>query len=350
MWAFILAALGSGSTIVLYTGSPVYPNIQALPKLISKLKVSIFGTSAKYLTDLKDSGSKPKDEVDLSSLRKVSSTGSVLPKDVAVWFYKRGFPKKVQLISGSGGTDCSCAFVCGTPLLPLHADEIQCKALGMDIDVFDEEGNSIQSNEPGELVCKKPFPSQPVTFWGDNGQEKYQQSYFSIFGPTIWVQGDLIRINKKTGGIQMLGRSDGVLNPAGVRFGSAEIYNVIRHFAEIEDTVCVGQRRPVDRDESVLLFVKLKPGVGKTKEFKERLKAEIGTRLTKRHVPRYIFYVHDIPYSLVGKKLEILVKNVVCGRKVKSNVLANPTSLQIYEKFFHLEEATKEEERVLSKL
>ncbi|KAH6718659.1 acetoacetyl-synthase [Leptodontidium sp. MPI-SDFR-AT-0119] len=338
MWAFIISALGTGSTIVLYTGSPVYPNVNFLPSLISKLKVTVFGTSAKYLTDLKDSG------------RKVSSTGSVLPMDVAVWFYEHGFPKHVQLISGSGGTDCSCAFVCGNPLLSLHADEIQCKALGMAVDVFDSNGESIQSGEPGELVCKQPFPSQPITFWGEGGEEAYKNSYFSMFGTSVWVQGDLIRIGQRTQGIQMLGRSDGVLNPAGVRFGSAEIYNVIRKFMDIEDSVCVGQRRPHDRDESVLLFVKLKANAKKTKAFTEQVKEEIGKTLTRRHVPRQVFYVDAIPYSIVGKKLEILVKNIVSGRKVKSNVVVNPESLTIYERFFDLEKAIMDEEKATPRL
>ncbi|CZR52475.1 related to Acetoacetyl-CoA synthetase [Phialocephala subalpina] len=350
MWAFIISALGTGSTIILYSGSPVYPNINFLPKLISKLKVTVLGTSAKYLTELKDSGSRPRCDVDLSPLRKVSSTGSVLPMDVAVWFYEHGFPKNVQLISGSGGTDCSCAFVCGNPFLPLHADEIQCKALGMAIDVFNSDGEIIRSGEPGELVCKQPFPSQPITFWGEGGEEAYKNSYFSMFGATVWVQGDLIRIGQRTRGVQMLGRSDGVLNPAGVRFGSAEIYNVVRNFIGIEDSVCVGQRRPQDRDESVLLFVKLKDDVKKTTAFKDQLKEEIGKKLTRRHIPKHVFYVDAIPHSVVGKKLEILVKNVVNGRKVKSSVVVNPESLMIYERFFDLEKAVKDEDRAAPKL
>ena len=211
MWAFILSALSVGTKIILYSGSPVYPNVNFLPRLISKLKVTIFGTSAKYLTDLQDSGSEPKLDVDLSSLRKVTSTGSVLPPDVAEWFYDKGFPPRIQLISGSGGTDCACAFIGGTPLLPLYADCIQGKALGMAVDVYDcnsQVPRSIEnSEEPGELVCKQPFPSQPLTFWGSKGLELYEKSYFDVFGRGVWVQGDLIRVKRDHGGIQMLGRS-----------------------------------------------------------------------------------------------------------------------------------------------
>ncbi|PVH76699.1 acetyl-CoA synthetase-like protein [Cadophora sp. DSE1049] len=214
----------------------------------------------------------------------------------------------------------------------------------MAVDVLDSDGESIQSEEPGELVCKQPFPSQPITFWGEGGEEAYKNSYFSMFGKSVWVQGDLIRIGQRTRGIQMLGRSDGVLNPAGVRFGSAEIYNVIRNFVDIEDSVCVGQRRPHDRDESVLLFLKLKANAKKTKAFKEQVNEEIGKTLTRRHVPRHVFYVNVIPHSIVGKKLEILVKNIVNGRKVKSNVVVNPESLKIYERFFDLEKAIIDED------
>ncbi|OCL02148.1 acetoacetyl-synthase [Glonium stellatum] len=331
MWAFVLSALSTGAAVVVYFGSPLYPDLGFLPKLISKLKVNVFGTSAKYLTDLMDSNKRPQDELDLSTLHTVTSKASALPPDVAEWFYAKAFPPNIHLVSGSGGTDCSCAFVCGSPLLPLYSDEIQCKVLGMAVDVFDpnnSEGKSIQmSNEPGELVVKQPFPSQPLTFWGPDGDAKYEEAYSSTFGPKVWVQGDLIRISTTTGRIQMLDRPDGVLNPSGVRFGSAEIYAIVRLFPEIADSVCVGQRRPQDRDESVVLFLKMSLGQKRTQQLKDKLKAEIGKGLSRRHVPKYIFYVDDIPYSYVGKKLEILVKNIISGRGAKINVMANPECL-----------------------
>ena len=241
----------------------------------------------------------------------------------------------------------------------------------MAVDVFDPmspQGRSIaHTNEPGELVCTQPFPSQPLTFWGPDGSEKYKNAYFTTF-PGIWTQGDLIRINPETSGIQMLGRSyvicsgygrtctanetsDGVLNPSGVRFGSAEIYNVIRLFPEVEDSICTGQRRPEDRDESVVLFLKLKPGKPKTVLLKEQIKQRIQKVLSKRHVPKYVFYVDDIPYSNVGKKLEIIVKNIISGRKAVSAVVANPESLSIYTKYLDIEAAAKQENMLgLSKL
>ncbi|KAM5383741.1 hypothetical protein ACJZ2D_001730 [Fusarium nematophilum] len=347
MWAFLLTALSTGAKIVVFRGSPLYPDINFLPRLLSKLRVSVFGTSAKYLTDLMDSKHKPRDECDLSALRRVTSTGSVLPSDVAQWFYNAGFPKNIQLISGSGGTDCACSFVTGNPLTPVHADEISGKSLGMAVDVFDplsSQATSIRdSDEPGELVCTQPFPSQPLTFWGPEGSEKYKDAYFSTFAG-VWTQGDLIRINPNTGGIQMLGRSDGVLNPSGVRFGSAEIYNVVRLFPEVEDSVCVGQRRPQDRDETVVLFLKLKPTERKTAILKEKIKRKIQENLSKRHVPKHVFYVDDVPYSNVGKKLEIIVKKIINGQKVESTVVANPESLAIYRKYYDIEKAAKEED------
>ncbi|KAM5346086.1 hypothetical protein ACJ41O_009091 [Fusarium nematophilum] len=297
MWAFLLTALSTGAKIVVFRGSPLYPDINFLPRLLSKLRVSVFGTSAKYLTDLMDSKHKP--------------------------------------------------IVTGNPLTPVHADEISGKSLGMAVDVFDplsSQATSIRdSDEPGELVCTQPFPSQPLTFWGPEGSEKYKDAYFSTFAG-VWTQGDLIRINPNTGGIQMLGRSDGVLNPSGVRFGSAEIYNVVRLFPEVEDSVCVGQRRPQDRDETVVLFLKLKPTERKTAILKEKIKRKIQENLSKRHVPKHVFYVDDVPYSNVGKKLEIIVKKIINGQKVESTVVANPESLAIYRKYYDIEKAAKEED------
>ncbi|KAH6955732.1 acetoacetyl-synthase [Ilyonectria sp. MPI-CAGE-AT-0026] len=348
MWAFVLTAMSIGTKIVVYDGSPLYPDVRFLLKLLAHTRVSVFGTSAKHLTELMDKDTKPRDEVDLSSLRRITSTGSVLPADVARWVYDKGFPRDIHLVSGSGGTDCSCSFVTGSPIIPLWSDEIQCKSLGMDVDVFeplsDQQKSIANSGEAGELVCKKPFPSQPLTFWGKGGQEKYHDAYFSMFGNKVWVQGDLVSLNPETGGFKMLGRSDGVLNPSGVRFGSAEIYNVVRAFPEVEDSVCVGQRREQDRDESVLLFLKLKVGERQTNALKTQLKQAIGKGLSKRHVPKHIFYVKDIPYSIAGKKLEILVKNIVSGRDATSNVVANPESLEHYRNFYEIEKAAETED------
>ncbi|KAF4950238.1 hypothetical protein FGADI_8326 [Fusarium gaditjirri] len=290
MWAFLLTALSTGAKVVVLDGSPLYPDITYIPRLLAKLRVTLFGTSAKYLTDLMDYGVRPRDQFDLKALRRVTSTGSVLPSDVAKWFYNAGFPRRVQLISGSGGTDCACSFVTGNPLTCVRADEVSGKSLGMAVDVFSSISDAdrrITSGEPGEQVCTQPFPSQPLTFWGKDGLSKYKAAYFSMF-PDAW---------------KIFDARDGVLNPSGIRFGSAEIYNVIRLFPEVEDSVCVGQRRPTDRDESVVLFLKLKPGSPVTDKLRKRIERKISKSLSKRHVPKYIFYVHDIPYSNVGKNM-----------------------------------------------
>ncbi|KAF5026980.1 hypothetical protein F66182_1010 [Fusarium sp. NRRL 66182] len=345
MWAFLVTAMSTGASIVVFSGSPTYPDVKFLPSLLSKLRVSVFGTSAKYLTDLMDSNHNPRDQHDLGALRRVTSTGSVLPSDVAQWFYASGFPRTVQLISGSGGTDCACSFVTGNPLTPVHANEIAGKSLGMCVDVFDPLSSSPTSvqdtGDAGELVCTQPFPSQPLTFWGPQGSIKYRDAYFNTF-PNIWTQGDLIRLNPTTGGIEMLGRSDGILNPSGVRFGSSEIYNVVRLFPEVEDSICVGQRRPQDRDESVVLFLKVRAQKHQTAALEQSIKRKIGEDLSKRHVPKYVFFVQDIPYSNVGKKLEILVKKIINGQKVESTVVVNPQSLSLYYKFFNIEEASND--------
>jgi acetoacetyl-CoA synthetase len=223
-------------------------------------------------------------------------------------------------------------------LLPVFAGEIQCKALGMAVDIYDPEsagGVSVEkSGAAGELVCTQPFPSQPLQFHGPGGLEKYRSSYFERFGPRVWCQGDFIQRLTDTGGLLMLGRSDGVLNPSGVRFGSAEIYAVTETFSDISDAICVGQRRACDSDEQVLLFIKMKPGCSFTQDIQQRLRASIRDKYTPRHVPKYIFAVADIPYTINGKKCEINVKHIVSGRAVAvSNTVANPQALELYKRF-----------------
>ncbi|PNP74974.1 hypothetical protein FNYG_11698 [Fusarium nygamai] len=220
----------------------------------------------------------------------------------------------------SGGTDIAGSFVGGTPLLPVFAGEIQWKALGMAVDIYDSESIEAVSVEKsgaaGELVCTQPFPSQPLQFHGPGGLEKYRSSYFHRFGPGVWCQGDFIQRLTDTGGLLMLGRSDGVLNPSGVRSGSAEIYAVTETFSDILDAICVGQRRACDNDEQVMLFVKMKPAPSFTQDLQHRLRAAIREKYTPRHVPKYIFAVEDIPYMINGKTCEINVKHIVSGRAV----------------------------------
>ncbi|KEF51079.1 acetoacetate-CoA ligase [Exophiala aquamarina CBS 119918] len=346
MWPLLLCGLAYGASIVLYDGSPLLPDPLATLQLVEKLKVTLFGTSARFLTDLMMAGLKPRDSINLNSLRTVSSTGSVLGAEVCEWFYDHGFPTHVHLVSGSGGTDVAGALLTGDPTSAVYAGEIQRPALGMAIDVLDTDAKTPKtvaaSGIAGELVCRLPFPSQPVMFWGRNGNTRYREAYFEQFGNGIWYQGDFVSMSPITGGFLMLGRSDGVLNPSGVRFGSSEIYGAIMHICEFEETICVGQRRPQDLDETVILFVKTKNNVPLTSELVARTKLEISSALTPRHVPKYIFQVPEIPYTVNGKKIELAVKQIVSGRQITpSGAVANPDSLKLYEKFFHLEEVLR---------
>ncbi|KAL5605878.1 hypothetical protein FOVSG1_006025 [Fusarium oxysporum f. sp. vasinfectum] len=258
MWVLNLMNLSCGAAMLLYDGSPFHPRPSILLELAQAFKVSVFGTSPRYLSTLKGLGITPRRDFDLSRLRIMLSTGSVLSAELYEWFYSIAFPPSAQLISMSGGTDIAGCFVCGTPMLPVYAGEIQCKALGMAVDIYDsgtDEHVSVEElGAPGELVCAKPFPSQPLAFLGKDGYKQYKASYFERYGPSVWCQGDFVQRSPATGGIFMLGRSDGVLNPSGVRFGSAEIYAVIETIPEVLDSICVGQKREVDINERVLLL------------------------------------------------------------------------------------------------
>lgn len=362
MWALVFVSLSFGGRVVLYDGSPLIPDPLVLLRLVEKLRISVFGTSAKFLSLLKEQGISPRDQLDLSSLRTVVSTGSILTADVAQWFYDKGFPPHVFLNSTCGGTDLACSLVSGAATMPLYAGEIQAPSLGMDVDVFDVEddrGLSIQgTGEAGELVCKQPWPSEPAFFWGDTAGEKYKTSYFAKYpavapenrrqqnpGYPIWNQGDFVSQNPLTGGFLMHGRSDGVLNPGGVRFGSAEIYNVVAQDLTIADSVCVGQRRDCDADESVILFVQMAQGHDFNRAVTRRLNDAIRSSLSPRHVPKYIFPVPGVPYTVNGKKVEILVKKLVSGKEVKvSPTIVNPEILDSYKQFIQAEEASERQQ------
>ncbi|OQU99362.1 hypothetical protein CLAIMM_05001 [Cladophialophora immunda] len=348
MWAMVLCGLAYGGQVVVYDGSPLNPDRLVLLRLIEKLRVTLLGTSARFLSDLKATNTCPRDILDLSSLRTVTSTGSTLPADVCEWFYEKGFPKHVHLAS-------TCGVVSGNPTLPVHSGEIQCESLGMAVDIADVSGETFRSvkakREPGELVCTMPFPSQPIAFWGEHGAKKYQESYFERFGTGIWNQGDFVQMNTDTGGYVMLGRSDGVLNPSGVRFGSAEIYDVVEKFSEIEDSICVGQRRVTDKDESVILFVKMKGNAVLQDEIKEKLRQAIRSAHSPRHIPRHIFQTPEIPYTINGKKIEIAVKQIISGKKVTpSGTVANPQCFKFYERFIHVEDMVQKYDGARPKL
>ncbi|KAH6680574.1 putative acetoacetyl-CoA synthetase [Halenospora varia] len=319
MWHWLVSGLASGATIILYDGSPFYPSGPlTMPKLISDLRINQFGTSAKYLSVLEQKNVFPLNEPDL---------------DLSTFKYvNHAFGPKVQLASITGGTDIISLFGAPSPLSPVYVGEIQQKGLGMAIFAYSPDGQPILDGEAGDLVCTKPFPSQPVTFFGKNGEKKYRDSYFDVF-PGVWHHGDFVRFNPETGGMVMLGRSDGILKPAGVRFGSAEIYNVLLKFFgdKVEDALCIGRRRESDSDEIVVLFLKMADGTKLDEELRNEIKGVVRRELSARHVPGVIEECVEIPVTTNGKKVEVAVKQILCGMNVKTSAsVANAECLDWY--------------------
>jgi len=337
MWHFAASALACGSSLVLYSGSPFKPDgFLSMPKLIEQLKITHFGTSAAYLTTLEANNVKPMETYDLSGLQAIYSTASPLPPSTFSYIYS-AFPAHINLGSITGGTDIISLFGAPCPLLPVRVGEIQCAGLGMAIGVVDAITGEPTPGEDGELVCTKPFPCQPLTFWGTGGDKKYKASYFDRF-EGIWHHGDFVRIDPQTGGLTMLGRSDGVLKPSGVRFGSAEIYNILTRFfaGEVEDAVCVGRRRESDRDETVCLFVVMREGEHFSDDLRARIRAVIKKELSPRHVPGVVEECGPagIPKTGNGKKIEVAVKQILSGIKIKTNAsVANPEALAWFEQW-----------------
>jgi acetoacetyl-CoA synthetase len=325
MWNWLVSSLALGATLVLYDGSPFHPNPGALWKLAEDLKISILGTSARYIAALESEGTKPGNNYDLSSLRIVLSTGSPLTEENFHYVYRYIKPD-VQLSSISGGTDIIGCFVLGNPIGPVYPGEIQCRGLGMKVEAFDENGKSV-IGQKGELVCTAPFPSMPIYFWNDPDNRKYLNAYFSKY-PNVWTHGDYIEITKNGGAI-IYGRSDATLNPGGVRIGTAEIYRQVESFPEVADSIVVGQRW--HNDERVILFVKLVEGKELTPELESKIKKAIRENASPRHVPAKIIAVRDIPYTINMKKVELAVRNVIHGEPVlNKDALANPEALEYY--------------------
>ncbi|KAJ3774088.1 acetoacetyl-CoA synthetase [Lentinula raphanica] len=340
MWNFMVSCLASGCRMILYDGSPFHPTLEAYLKFISDVGVTHWGTSPRFLAEVKGRKLSPLKIASFQGLRALAVTGAVVTAPLFDWAHKE-FDGKLYFVSTSGGTDVCSAFVAGVPSLPVYAGEIQAKTLGMAVEVFDENGKNIEhTGQAGELVCTKPHPSLPIMLWGDTPDgKKLRDTYFNYY-PGIWRQGDFMAVNPKTKGIVILGRSDGVLNPNGVRFGSGEIYTVMEKFNTIvEDCICVGQRRPnIDEHERVLLFLKMRPGNKFTTKLEKDIRHSIRTSLSARHVPAYIFEVEDIPVTINGKKIEIAVKQIVSGSNLKpSGTVANPESLKLYYKYKEIE-------------
>ena len=308
MWHWLVSALASGVTLVLYDGSPFRPldakgeGELAIPTLIDELGITHFGTSAKYLSILEQKTVLPRELFPMKKLKAIFSTGSSLAPSTFRYVY-RAFGPDLNLGSITGGTDIISLFGAPSLMSPVYAGEVQVRGLGMAVEVWDFEGNNItDTGEPGDLVCVKPFPCQPIYFWGDDGSQVYKKSYFQTF-PGIWHHGDFVRLNPVTGGLVMLGRSDGVLKPAGIRYGSAEIYNVLlKHFPEVEDALCIGRRRETDLDETVVLFLKLLPGKHISSDLTSRIQKVIRSELSARHVPSIIDECPEIPVTVNGKK------------------------------------------------
>ncbi len=326
MWNWLASGLAAGATLVLYEGSPFHPDPGVLWRLAESERIGIFGTSAKYLSALEKSGYVPATAVNLGALRAVLSTGSPLLPEGFDFVY-RAVKSDLLLASISGGTDIVSCFALGCPVRPVHRGELQCRGLGMRVEVFDEEGHPVRGQR-GELVCTAPFPSMPVGFWNDPDGRRYRAAYFERF-PGVWHHGDYAELTPHDG-IVIYGRSDAVLNPGGVRIGTAEIYSAVEGLPEIVEALAVGQ--DWDSDVRVVLFVRLTPGIALDESLRKKIRDTVRAQTTPRHVPAKILAVPDIPRTRSGKLTELAVRNVIHGREVKNiDALANPESLAYFQ-------------------
>src|SRR5579862_583851 len=325
MWNWLVSALATGATVVLYDGSPFQPGPGALWQMAQEERLTVFGTSAKYLSSLEKSSFVPVQSVDLTTLRTLLSTGSPLLPEGFDYVY-RSVKSDVQLASISGGTDIVSCFALGCPTRPVHRGELQCRGLGMAVDIFDDSGRPLRG-ERGELVCTAPFPSMPIGFWNDPTGAKYRAAYFERF-PGIWHHGDYAAITEHDG-LVIYGRSDAVLNPGGVRIGTAEIYSAVESLPQISEALAVGQ--DWQGDVRVVLFVRLNDGVVLDEPLRKAIRQAIRTQTTARHVPARIVAVPDLPRTLSGKITELAVRNVIHGLPVKNlDALANPGALEYF--------------------
>jgi acetoacetyl-CoA synthetase len=329
MWNWLVTGLASGATLLLFDGSPFALDGRILFDLAQAERMTHFGTSAKYIDALAKTGLIPRERYDLSALRVMFSTGSPLSAEGFDFVYQ-SIKADVQLSSISGGTDIISCFVLGSPVLPVWRGEIQCRGLGMAVDVFDDEGRPVRG-EKGELVCTRPFPSMPLCFWNDEDGAKYRAAYFERF-PDVWCHGDFCEITEH-GGLIIHGRSDATLNPGGVRIGTAEIYRQVERLPEILEALVIAQNWPPESlgDVRIVLFVRLREGVELTEQLIARIKSTIREHTTPRHVPAKILAVADIPRTKSGKLVELAVRNVVHGQPVKNvEALLNPEALAFF--------------------
>ncbi|WP_067519243.1 acetoacetate--CoA ligase [Endozoicomonas ascidiicola] len=325
MWNWLVSSLAIGATVVLYDGSPFYPEPASLIDMAEEEQTSIFGTSAKYIAALQKAGVKPAKSHNLENLKAVLSTGSPLLHESYDYVY-RDVKSDIRLSSISGGTDIMSCFALGCPILPVYRGELQCRGLGMDVEFVDHEGNP-QVAVKGELVCRSSFPSMPIGFWNDPDGSKYHNAYFDDFNG-VWAHGDYGELTKNDGVI-IHGRADAVLNPGGVRIGTAEIYRQVDKVVEVLDSIAVGQEW--GDDTRIVLFVQLRDGLELNEALAKKISTTIRSNTTPRHVPAKILQVPDIPRTISGKIVEVAVREVIHNRPVKNtDALANPEALALY--------------------
>ena len=332
MWNLLVGGLLNGTTILLYDGSPTYPDTNRLWEFAESTGMTFFGTSASFILACMKADIEPGATCNLKDLRGLGSTGSPLPPEGFQWVYEH-VKQDIWLTSISGGTDVCSAFLGGSPLLPVRAGELQCRCLGAKVEAFNEEGHPL-IDEMGELVISQPMPSMPLYFWNDPDGQKYYQSYFDIY-PGIWRHGDWIKITP-TGSAVIYGRSDSTINRKGIRMGSSDIYRVIENFPEILDSLIIGLERP-GGNYYMPLFVVLKQGVELTDELKNRIRTQLRASLTPHHVPDEIVAIGEVPRTLSGKKLEVPIKKLFLGtpleKAISTGALNNPQALQFFIEF-----------------
>jgi acetoacetyl-CoA synthetase len=337
VWNILFCGIAAEASVMLYDGSPFARSGTILFDYAEKERITHFGTSPKFLDAIAKRGLKPRETHDLSSVRMILSTGSPLAPETYDFVYE-SVTKDACLASISGGTDIMSAFADASAVLPVYRGEIQSRSLGMAVEVFDEEGKPVVG-EKGELVCTRPFPSMPLGFWNDKGDERYHAAYFDRY-PNVWCHGDWSELTER-GTMIIYGRSDATLNPGGVRIGTAEIYRVVESIDEVEESVAVGQMWPPDKptDTRVVLFVKLRAGYVLEAPLEERIRFEIRRRASPRHVPARIVQVEDIPRTKNGKVVELAVKAVVHGMPVgNTDALANPEALELFKDLAELQD------------
>ena len=325
MWNWIVSTLASGAKLILFDGSPFYPDPGVLWRIAEQEQLTLFGTSAKYLSALEKVGYIPKKQVSLSNLNILLSTGSPLAPASYDFVYQK-VKEDLQLSSIAGGTELISCFAIGNPILPVYRGEIQCRGLGMKMEIFDDKGESIREHK-GELVCTAPFPSMPISFWDDPDNCKYKTAYFNRY-PNVWCHGDYAELTANDG-VVIYGRSDAILNPGGVRIGTAEIYRVVEQFDEVIEGIAIAQEW--DNDIRVVLFIKLIEGTQLDQKLEKRLKKSIRDQASPRHVPAKIIEVPDIPRTRSGKIVEIAVRDVVHGKSIlNTEAIANPEALEYF--------------------